>query len=221
MLLSALLVAPIGLAAIAPASAAPAKTCNGFTHYVLEDNTNVRSGPGTGYKVLRKLNSDTPGGDAQVVTVVKTSNGWSNLLLTPEADFTGPRDGGWVKSSLLAQIPGCKTGFTQQDLKNYLDYCRGKWAIARSDDGVVNVRSGPGTGYGVVAKLDAPPYGEDADIVRLSEYNSKGEFVVTKKNGWTKIAYGIVERESDHALVRRSGGWVKSSLLQSANFCTK
>jgi peptidoglycan DL-endopeptidase CwlO len=104
-------------------------TGNEVTRYVTATNGNVRSGPGTSYGVVGTLSRGTQ------VTGTLTSNGWLNL-----------GGGRYISGVILTSTaPGTATSptapSTGAEVTRYVTATAG------------NVRSGPGTSYGVVGTL--------------------------------------------------------------------
>ena len=98
-----------------------------YTRYVSTNskNLNVRSGAGTGYRVVGSLRKGT------AVTVVETNGSWSRI--------TSPVSG-WVSNSYLSSSYVNKTIIT--------GYRTGKYKVTKvSKNSVLCVRSGPSTKY--------------------------------------------------------------------------
>jgi len=90
---------------------------NGYTSTVV----NVRSGPGTNYKVLRKI----PGGGK--VSVDYEENGWSKLS-----------DSGWIKSSLLYNSPAdVGEGASASGTGKWIEYDVSSFCVYLHSDGSV------------------------------------------------------------------------------------
>ena len=139
----------------------------GTTKYVSASvGLNVRSGAGTSYSKLGKLEYK------EKVTVLSTSNGWSKI------NYNGKT--GYVDSSYLqSTVPGSTNGNTNNETTGTTKYV--------STSVGLNVRSGAGTSYSKLGKL---------------EYKEKVT-VLSTSNGWSKINYN------------GKTGYVDSSYLQS------
>ena len=85
---------------------------------VSASDANIRSGPGTNYDIIWKVNKYYP------IKVIKKEGAWIRFV-----DFEG--DEGWIYSSLVRKIPS---------------------VITIKED--CNIRSGPGTNYGIVFKAE-------------------------------------------------------------------
>jgi len=119
------------------------------------DTINMRSGPGTKYRILWKLGYGFP------LKVLKKKKSWLRVQ-----DFEGSI--GWVNKSVVNHVPHMIVKVHRKSKKR------------------INVRSGPGTKYRIVAKAH---YGVVFKTLK-------------RKNGWVKV---------QHA--RGVTGWVKRSLL--------
>jgi peptidoglycan hydrolase-like protein with peptidoglycan-binding domain len=109
---------------------------------------NVRSGPGLGYSVVNSLGNGTIVGTTGAV-----SNGWVQLS-----------QGGWVSSRWVTGVGGGGGGGVSGDA-----------VIVSTNGSYLNVRSGPGLGYGVIKSL---PNG--------TTVASTG----TTSNGWIRLSQG-------------------------------
>jgi cell wall-associated NlpC family hydrolase len=139
----------------------------GTTKYVSASvGLNVRSGAGTSYSKLGKLEYK------EKVTVLSTSNGWSKINYNGK---TGYVDSSYLKSTLQDSTNDNTNNETTGTTK-YVNTTSG-----------LNVRSGAGTGYSKLGKL---------------EYKEKVT-VLSTSNGWSKINYN------------GKTGYVDSSYLQS------
>lgn len=98
------------------------------------NNVNVRSGAGTGYSVIDQLNYGEIG---EVIGGPSTANGYTWYQIQYEVSLTG-----WVAGTFLSisNTPPPSGGFGVNS-----------WIMV--DDPPVNLRSGAGTSYGVVASL--------------------------------------------------------------------
>lgn len=119
------------------------------------DKVNMRTGPGTKYKVSWVLGNGYP------LMVLKKSGTWYRVR-----DFEGTI--GWVHSSVVTRSPHMIVKVHKNSKKR------------------INVRSGPGTKYRVVAKA----------------YYGVVFKTLEQKSGWAKVQHekGVV-------------GWIKRSLL--------
>lgn len=98
-----------------------------YTRYVATNskNLNVRSGAGTGYRVIGSLRKGT------AVTVAESNGSWSRIV-SPVS--------GWVSNSYLSSSYVSKTTIS--------GYKTGKYKVTRvSKNSVLCVRTGPSTGY--------------------------------------------------------------------------
>ena len=139
----------------------------GTTKYVSASvGLNVRSGAGTSYSKLGKLEYK------EKVTVLSTSNGWSKINYNGK---TGYVDSSYLKSTLQDSTNDNTNNETTGTTK-YVNTTSG-----------LNVRSGAGTSYSKLGKLE---YKEKVTVLSIS-------------NGWSKINYN------------GKTGYVDSSYLQS------
>jgi len=134
---------------------------------------NVRSGPGTGYSIIDSM---ATGQNGLIVDGPVSANGYTWYKL----DYVGGAVDGWVAGE-------------------YLDYAGGG-GISVGDTvyvtaGVLNVRSGPGTGYSV---FDSMVYGQNGLVVdgpvSANGYTwYKLDYVGGSKDGWVAGEYlGLV-----------------------------
>ncbi len=119
------------------------------------DGVNMRSGPGTNYRVMWELGKGFP------LQVLKRSGSWYRVR-----DFEGTI--GWVHRDVVNRKPHMIVKVHKNSKKR------------------INVRSGPGTKYRIVAKA----------------YYGVVFKTVEQKNGWVKVRHD-----------RGVTGWVKRSLL--------
>lgn len=119
------------------------------------DDINMRSGPGTNYKVMWKLGKGFP------LSVLKKKGDWYRVR-----DFEGTI--GWVHDSVTNSTPHMIVKVNKNSNKR------------------INIRSGPGTRYNIVAKAH---YGV---VFRTLQ----------QKDGWAKVEHekGVT-------------GWIKRTLL--------
>lgn len=157
--------------------AAEAKTVK--TIVVKTDNVNLRTGPGTKFAKAGKANK------GRQFTVVKESGGWYNVNL-------GQGKFGWI----IAQYVSVKASAVVPSSET-VDLAKSTLVIKSS---IVNIRSGAGTGFGVVAKVKA---GE-----RLAALKRNGQWYLVQlaggKQGW--VAGWLVELETSDAMSRDSTG---------------
>lgn len=101
---------------------------------VTSNNVNIRSGPGTGYAVIDQLSYGAIG---EVIDGPSSANGYTWYKIQYETSLTG-----WIAGIYLtiSNTPPPSGGFGV-----------GSWILV--DDAPVNLRSGPGTSYSVVASL--------------------------------------------------------------------
>lgn len=97
--------------------------------YVASDTLNLRSGPGTGYAVIAVLTYQDSG---TITDGPVAANGYRWY----EVDFGGSLIG-WCASRFLGLQSGPPSG----------QFGLGSWVLV--DDGPLNIRTGPGTGYAV------------------------------------------------------------------------
>lgn len=92
------LIATSGAVSVASASASPtngtATLASAWSECTWHDNTNIRSGPGTGYGIIRSY------GPGVRLVLDRTQDGWSKSTqaMIPWAHLAG---GGWVRWDLL------------------------------------------------------------------------------------------------------------------------
>lgn len=117
----------------------------GDTVYVTTDALNVRSGPGTGYSVIDVIGYGTNG---LIVDGPVSADGY----VWYEMEYVGGGSAGWVASDYLALVTGggIAVGDTVYVATDFL-----------------NVRSGPGTGYGVESTLS---YGTEGYVLDGPSY---------------------------------------------------
>ena len=134
-----------------------ASVAAGETAVVAADILNVRNGPGTGYGLVTQV------GLNERLPVLDKSGDWYNVLLA-----SGSK--GWV-AGWLVQVERPPAAPTPAPAS-------GTYAVVKS--GAVNVRSGPGTGYGLVTQVGA---GE-----RFSVLEKSGDWYKVRLNsgaaGW-------------------------------------
>ena len=119
------------------------------------NDVNMRSGPGTKYKVMWELGNGFP------LVVLKQSGQWYRVR-----DFEGTI--GWIHKDVVKRTPHMIVKVHKKSKKR------------------INVRSGPGTKYRIVAKA----------------YYGVVFTTLQQKNGWVKVQHekGVT-------------GWIKRSLL--------
>ena len=141
------------------------QTISGKKVVVKDNGINLRKGPSTSYAVVTKVQSGA------VLTVLETKSGWHKVLTTNGVQAW---IAGWLVTEQTNSVPPSSGGSTTA---NQVVQITGK---------IVNVRSGPGTGYGIVTKIGL---------------NEKHQFLAEQK-GWYKIQVGNKQ------------GWVISSLAK-------
>ena len=136
----------------------------GTTKYVSASvGLNVRSGAGTSYSKLGKLEYK------EKVTVLSTSNGWSKI------NYNGKT--GYVDSSYLqSTVPGSTNGNTNNETTGTTKY-------VNTTSGL-NVRSGAGTSYSKLGKLE---YKEKVTV--LSTSNGWSKINYNGKTGYVDSSY--------------------------------
>lgn len=173
----------------------------GTTVTVTANGVNIRSGPGTNYSVISSANK----GDKFVVTETaqgsgytwgKFSTGWICLEYTnydsvveqPEPDDTTAEE-----QTPDATIPGDNT---QTDKTETTE--PGQSATVKTQTGTVKVsdtlrvRSGPSTGYDVVAYL------QNGDRVEILEQKLVGAMVWGKiDKGWISLSYVTLDKQEE------------------------
>lgn len=137
---------------------------------VIKPNTNVRSGPGTTYSKVARVNQ------SQLFGVIKESGGWYNISL-------GSGKTGWIAGWLVTvktqnkpvtrSDPGTKTA-------------PGTFLVVKGSN--VNVRSGAGTSFSVIMKVKA---GDRFSVIKKS-----GDWYMVilpgNKQGWIIGTYAVV-----------------------------
>ena len=107
---------------------------------VKASTANIRSGPGTGYT---KVGSAAKG---QRFAVVKEAAGWYKVS-------TGGSKAGWIFGNLVTVVVNRSPGGSSGTGNNPAPAADVKEIYLIVKGSIVNVRSGPGTGYGIVAKV--------------------------------------------------------------------
>jgi cell wall-associated NlpC family hydrolase len=141
---------------------------------------NVRSGPGTNYGIVGKANN------GEVLQLLELSNGWYKVKLSNGTV-------GWVTSQYIVKTnESVGSGSNSGDKGNSgSTNVQGKKGKIRS--GIrLNVRSGAGTGYSVVGKLNG------GDVVQLLELKS-GWYKVKMQNGTTGWVSGDYVSETNES----------------------
>jgi N-acetylmuramoyl-L-alanine amidase len=148
---------------------APPPAPAGPTAVVASGALNVRSGPGVSYSILTKVYNGTP----MAAIGRNSANTWLKVRLSGGQE-------GWVSAALV-----------------YLNVAIGSLPVADAppapaptaivSSGELNVRSGPGTGYGVLAIL------RNGDSVTLLARNSSTTWVKIRTaagvEGWVNVAH--------------------------------
>ena len=140
MLLVGTVAAPIGASAVGEVVVGAAGFAPGQTAVVADGPLNVRSGPGTGYTTLEVLGE---GEYVEIVSGPTSADGyqWYEVVV----DYSGTD--GYVAGVFLSAVPGGS-------------FSIGDTVYVTSD--VLNVRSGPGTGYSVI---DVMSFGQNGLII--------------------------------------------------------
>ena len=118
---------------------------------VTADYLNVRSGAGTGYGVIGGLS------EGSSVSIISTENGWCKI------NYNGGT--GYVSSDYIS------SGSSSEENSSTSSSPSESSATVTAD--VLNIRSGAGTGYGVIGTLT---------------YNSSVS-VISNSNGWSQISH--------------------------------
>ena len=136
----------------------------GTTKYVSASvGLNVRSGAGTSYSKLGKLEYK------EKVTVLSTSNGWSKINYNGK---TGYVDSSYLKST----VPGSTNDNTNNETTGTTKYVNTTYGL--------NVRSGAGTSYSKLGKLE---YKEKVTV--LSTSNGWSKINYNGKTGYVDSSY--------------------------------
>ena len=143
---------------------------------------NLRSGAGTSYGVLRVV----PSG-ASVTLTGSTSNGYSQVT------YSGST--GWVASTYLA------TGSTSGSGSGSTSSATGTGTVV---DGALNLRSGPGTSYGVLVVMPG---------------NSSVSLLGQTQNGYVKVTYNGTTGWAASQYIR-AGGTSSSGSSSGGNTAT-
>jgi uncharacterized protein YgiM (DUF1202 family) len=121
------------------------------------DPLNVRSGPGTDYDVISSLPDGTS------VSIVNQQGNWGELP-----------NGGWVSLSWITSGNGSSNSGGGGGGDNGSAY-------VNTNGDPLNVRSGPGTDYGVISSL---PDGTSVSIV-----NQQGNWGELPNGGWVSLSW--------------------------------
>ncbi len=144
----------------------------GKTAVVTGSGVNVRSGPGTNYSKVGAVYK------GEKYVILKQKNGWHNLRLSSGSS-------GWVKGIYL-RITESKSSSTSS--QSGAAAKSNKIAVIRKDN--INIRNGPGEGYGKVTKV-----------------NKGQQFAIIKESrGWYNIS-----------LPKGKSGWVAAWLVTVKN----
>lgn len=156
---------------------------NGNGKVNVSSRLNIRSGAGTGYSLVGKANN----GD--VVQLLEQSDGWYKIKLSNGVT-------GWANSQYISKTSedvGTNNSNNNNDKPNNnqsdevsLEGKRGKVTSSVS----LNVRSGAGTSYSIIGKLNS------GDVVELK----------AKSNGWYKVK-----------LAKGTIGWVSASYISETS----
>lgn len=129
---------------------------------------NVRSGAGTGYRLLFTLNRGSK------VTILSESNGWMNI------SFNGSK--GWVTRDFIKKVTTASTG-TGTNTSTPTTPATGSKTYVVSGD-YVNVRSGPSTSNQIINTLAA---GTSIQVLQTSNGWSKVSYATG--TGWMSSQY--------------------------------
>ncbi|MEO8286620.1 MAG: SH3 domain-containing protein [Chloroflexota bacterium] len=143
--------------AFAPASSTfPASARTGIT---TDDSVNMRSGPGTDYRILAQLPVDTPS------QILDEQDGWYRIVTPWAAE-------GWVSTDFFT---------VTQTVSGEQPKSIGSAATV----GVVNMRTGPGTGYPISARLS------DSTVLEVLAIEDAWYNVRTSRGniGWVAAEY--------------------------------
>jgi len=137
---------------------------------VIKPNINVRSGPGTNYSKVASINK------GQQFGVIKESGGWYNISL-------GSGKTGWIAGWLVTvKTQNKPVASSETETKT----APGTFLVVKGS--IVNVRSGAGTGFGVIMKVKA---GDRFSVIKKS-----GEWYLVilpgNKQGWIIGTYVVV-----------------------------
>ena len=128
---------------------------------VSTDSLNVRTGPGTSYAVIGKLNTGAK------VEVISENNGWSKINYNNITAYVSSGYLKMVSTSTQTPTPNPTPDINTEDkTENYKEI-----KLVNTDN--LNVRKGPGTSYESIGKLNT---------------GAKVE-VISESNGWSKINY--------------------------------
>ena len=134
------------------------------TVYISGNGVNVRSGPGTDHSVIGSENSGK-----QLQRTGRTSNGWSQVAYNGQT--------GYVIDSLLTT-----TAPASSNTANSFNVTEASGTVKIAAASGANLRTGPGTGYSVVAvaplNMELTRTGTSGDWTRVS-YNGQNVFVST------------------------------------------
>ncbi|WP_165478514.1 C40 family peptidase [Clostridioides difficile] len=164
-------------------------TISGNGKVNVSSRLNVRSGAGTNYSLVGKANN----GD--VVKLLEQSNGWYKIKLSNGVT-------GWASSQYISKTSE-DVGTNNSSNSNSTNNSDKKPSSEESIEGKngkvtsavsLNVRSGPGTSYSIIGKLNG------GDVVELK----------AKSNGWYKVK-----------LSSGTIGWVSASYISETNEDTK
>ena len=140
---------------------APPETSVSYTGYVTASILNVRTGPGTGYSVSGSLARGAS------VSVVAESNGWCKLS-----------SGGWVSKTYVSTEP-----VSSSTTSGGTGGTGTTWYVTAS---VLNVRSAPGTGSGVISCV----YQGSAVTAVTEDIDANGDvWCKLSSGGWVSKAY--------------------------------
>ena len=136
---------------------------SGYTVKVTANVLNVRSGPGTNYGINTQIK------DKGIYTIVEENNGWGKLK----------SGAGWISLEYTTKNTTSSNGSSSNSNNSSSSgYVLGLYVVNTSSG--LNVRSGPGTSYGIKKTY---PNG-----TRFDTYEIKGEWARTP-SGWVCLKY--------------------------------
>lgn len=156
------------------------ETIEALTITVTSNGVNLRKGPGTNYATVGQANK----GDKFTITKIAEGSGLT----------WGGFDSGWVCLN-YTNYESVKDGTAEpepSEPEETQPEQTGKLTGKVKANGGLNVRSGPGTGYGVVAHLS------NGAAVEILEQKSVGATVWGKiSSGWISMSYVVLDSEEE------------------------
>lgn len=135
-------------------------TSTSYTVKVVCDVLNVRNGPGTNYGINTQVKQN------EVYTIVEENNGWGKLK----------SGAGWI--NLKYAVKNSNNTTVIQNTSNSSKYVLGLYIVNTSSG--LNVRSGPGTNYGIKKAY--------TNGTKFDTYEIKGDWARTP-SGWVNLKY--------------------------------